>query len=73
MVSYNTIGSPMLLVSHTPPKPAKIVLVVTGPAKHAIVRRALEGPVGPPVPASFLQAAEGDVTVVVDRSAWGDV
>jgi glucosamine-6-phosphate deaminase len=50
-----------------------IVLVVTGPAKHAIVRRALEGPVGPTVPASFLQAAEGDVTVVVDRSAWGDV
>jgi 6-phosphogluconolactonase/glucosamine-6-phosphate isomerase/deaminase len=49
------------------------VLVVTGPAKHAIVRRALEGPVGPTVPASFLQAAEGDVTVVVDRSAWGDV
>ena len=49
-----------------------IVLVVSGLGKRAIVHRLLEGPVGPSVPASFLQTAEGDVTVVVDRSAWGN-
>jgi 6-phosphogluconolactonase/glucosamine-6-phosphate isomerase/deaminase len=49
-----------------------IVMVVSGAIKRAIVHRALEGPVGPEVPASFLQTAEAEVTVIVDRSAWGD-
>jgi glucosamine-6-phosphate deaminase len=49
-----------------------IVMVVSGAIKRAIVHRALEGPVGPEVPASFLQMAEAEVTVIVDRAAWGD-
>jgi glucosamine-6-phosphate deaminase len=48
-----------------------IVLVVSGAGKREIVHRALEGPVEPAVPASFLQQAGTDVTVVVDRAAWG--
>ena len=48
------------------------MLVVSGAGKRAIVHDALEGPVGPEVPASFLREAEADVTVIVDRAAWGD-
>lgn len=48
----------------------RIVLLVSGAAKHEIVRRALEGPVGEDVPASFLREAHGAVTVFVDRAAW---
>jgi len=47
-----------------------VLLVVSGAAKHAILRRALEGPVGPDVPASFLQDGAGDAIVIADRSAW---
>jgi glucosamine-6-phosphate deaminase len=47
-----------------------ILLVVSGVAKHAIVHAALEGPVGPEVPASFLRESGADVTVVLDRAAW---
>jgi len=50
----------------------QIVMVVSGAIKRAIVHRALDGPVGPEVPASFLRTAEADVTVIVDRAAWGD-
>ena len=50
----------------------EIVLLVSGSAKRGIVRRALEGPVDPDVPASFLREAGADVTVVVDRDAWGE-
>jgi 6-phosphogluconolactonase/glucosamine-6-phosphate isomerase/deaminase len=46
------------------------VLLVGGDRKRGIVHEALEGPVGPAVPASFLQTAEGDVTAIVDRAAW---
>lgn len=49
-----------------------ILLVVSGAAKRSIVHRALQGPVGPDVPASFLRESGADVTVVVDRSAWGE-
>ena len=49
----------------------RIVLVVSGEGKHEIVREVVDGPVVPAVPASYLQEAEGDVTVVVDRAAWG--
>jgi len=48
----------------------RIVLLVSGASKHAIVRRALEGPVGQDVPASFLRQARGSVSVLVDRAAW---
>ena len=50
----------------------QVVLVASGEVKRAIVRRALEGPVEPEVPASLLRTAEADVTVIVDRAAWGD-
>ncbi|MBI3647700.1 MAG: glucosamine-6-phosphate deaminase [Actinobacteria bacterium] len=49
-----------------------IVLVVSGKSKREIAHRALEGPVGPGVPASFLQEAASGVTVIVDRAAWGN-
>ena len=49
-----------------------IVLVVSGESKRAIVHQALEGPIEPWVPASFLRATDADVTVIVDRAAWGD-
>lgn len=48
----------------------RIVLLVAGASKHAIVRRALEGPVREDVPASFVREARGSVTVLVDRAAW---
>lgn len=48
-----------------------VVLVVSGTSKGTIVHRALEGTVGPDVPASFLQHAAGDVHLIVDRAAWG--
>ncbi|HEX3301113.1 MAG TPA: glucosamine-6-phosphate deaminase [Actinomycetota bacterium] len=48
----------------------RILLLVAGASKHAIVRRALEGPVGEDVPASFVREARGSVTVVVDHAAW---
>jgi glucosamine-6-phosphate deaminase len=47
-----------------------IMLLVAGASKHTIVRRALEGPVGEDVPASFVREARGSVTVLVDRAAW---
>jgi glucosamine-6-phosphate deaminase len=50
----------------------QVVLVVSGKVKRAIVHRVLEGPAGPEVPASLLRTAEADVTVIVDRAAWGD-
>ncbi len=45
------------------------LLVASGPAKRAILRRAVEGPVIPEVPASYLQQA-ANVTVIADRAAW---
>ena len=47
----------------------KILLLVSGGHKHDILRRTLQGPVTPEVPASYLQTAE-DVTVLADRAAW---
>jgi glucosamine-6-phosphate deaminase len=49
-----------------------IVLVVVGGSKREILARALDGPIGPDVPASFLRRAAGDVTVIADREALGD-
>jgi len=48
-----------------------IVLVVSGASKRAIVHEVLEGPIVPEVPASFLRKTDADVTVIVDRAAWG--
>jgi glucosamine-6-phosphate deaminase len=60
-----TMGMRHLLAART------ILLLVSGRSKRRIVHRALEDDIGPDVPASFLREAEGDVTVVVDRAAWG--
>lgn len=46
----------------------KLLLVANGPAKAAIVKEALYGPVTPQVPASILQF-HPDVTVIVDPEA----
>lgn len=60
-----TMGLRLLLSART------IIVVVSGRGKRAIVHEALEGPVGPEVPASFLQVTKAHVTVIVDRAAWG--
>lgn len=49
----------------------RTILVVTGAGKRAILRRTLEGPVTPDVPASYLRTIEG-VRVYADRAAMGD-
>jgi glucosamine-6-phosphate deaminase len=46
-----------------------IVLIVSGAHKRDILRQALEGPVTPDVPASWLQQAP-NVTVIADEAAW---
>jgi glucosamine-6-phosphate deaminase len=45
------------------------LLVVSGAHKRDILRRALEGPISPEVPASYLRQASG-VVVLADRAAW---
>jgi glucosamine-6-phosphate deaminase len=45
------------------------LLLVSGAHKHDTLRRAVEGPVTPDVPASYLQEA-ANVTVIADRAAW---
>lgn len=47
----------------------RILVVAIGAHKHAILRRAVEGPVGPEVPASWLQGSPR-ATVIADRAAW---
>ncbi len=59
-----TLGLRPLLASR------RILLLASGPRKREIVHRALDGPMGDDVPASFLRRAEGEVTVIVDRAAW---
>lgn len=59
-----TLGMPHLLSART------VVLVIAGGGKRDIARRALTGPIGPEVPASFLQ--QTDAAVIVDRDAWGE-
>jgi glucosamine-6-phosphate deaminase len=60
-----TIGMAPLLAART------ILLVVSGASKCEILRRALDGPVTPSVPASYLRRA-GRVVVVADADAWPD-
>jgi glucosamine-6-phosphate deaminase len=61
-----TMGLSQLLSART------IVLVVSGASKRAILHEVLEGPIVPEVPASFLRKTDADVTMIVDRAAWGD-
>jgi len=61
-----TVGLRALLSART------IVLLVSGRGKNEIVHRVIEGPIGPEVPASFLQEAGDAVTVFADLAAWGD-
>jgi glucosamine-6-phosphate deaminase len=49
-----------------------IVLVVSGEHKREVLQRALDGPMTPDVPASYLQAAPA-VRVVADRAAGARV
>ena len=48
-----------------------VLLVVSGHAKRDILHRAMRGPIEPSVPGSLLRRAEGEVTVLADRAAWG--
>jgi glucosamine-6-phosphate deaminase len=48
----------------------QVVLLASGPAKAEIVKRALQGPASPAVPASALQL-HGDVVAVLDEGAAG--
>lgn len=48
----------------------RILLVVSGAHKRAVLHRVLEGPASPEVPASYLRLAR-DVTVLADRAALG--
>jgi glucosamine-6-phosphate deaminase len=50
----------------------RIVLLASGEAKREIVHRALEGPIEPAVPASFLRECDAEVVAIVDRAAWGE-
>lgn len=48
------------------------LMLVSGAGKAEILRRALTGPVGPDVPASYLQRQES-VTIIADRAALAGV
>jgi glucosamine-6-phosphate deaminase len=48
----------------------RILLLAAGVSKRAVTRPALEGPITPELPASFLQRAAGAVTAIVDQAAW---
>ncbi len=47
----------------------QILLIVSGAHKRDILARALNGPMTPDVPASYLQQAQ-NVTIIADRAAW---
>jgi glucosamine-6-phosphate deaminase len=59
-----TMGMAQLLAAR------QILLIVSGKQKQEILRQALQGPVTPEVPASYLQQAP-NVTVIADRDASG--
>jgi glucosamine-6-phosphate deaminase len=58
-----TVGMVPLLASRA------CVLLASGSSKADILRQAMRGPVGPHLPASFLQE-HGNLTVIADRAAW---
>lgn len=49
-------------------KAGKIIVVVSGETKAAILKEAFFGPITPQVPASVLQL-HNDITIVADREA----
>jgi glucosamine-6-phosphate deaminase len=51
----------------------QIVLIASGPGKAEAVRRALEGEIGPDVPASFLRLAGSRLEVVIDQDAAAEL
>jgi glucosamine-6-phosphate deaminase len=57
-----TVGPRTLLAAR------ELLLIVTGPEKAAALQRALEGPIGPDVPASLMRA-HPCLTVLCDRDA----
>jgi glucosamine-6-phosphate deaminase len=59
-----TVGMAVLLAAR------RILLLVAGGHKREILRRVVQGPVTPDVPASFLQRI-ANVTIIADRTAWG--
>ncbi len=58
-----TAGMDLLLAAK------RTILLVSGPHKHAILRRVVEEQPTPDVPASYLQGVDG-VTILADRAAW---
>ena len=58
-----TCGMDLLLAAR------RTLLLVSGTHKHQILRRAIEGPQTPDVPASYLQSIP-NVTVLADQAAW---
>jgi glucosamine-6-phosphate deaminase len=60
-----TAGMSVLLAAR------QTLLVVSGAHKRAILRRAVEGPITPNVPASYLQRAD-NVTILADKAAWDE-
>lgn len=58
-----TLGMSPLLAAR------RVLLVVSGAHKHAILRLTVEGPKSPDVPASWLQD-HPQATVIADRAAW---
>jgi glucosamine-6-phosphate deaminase len=58
-----TCGMDLLLAAR------QTLLLVSGTHKHQILRRTIEGPQTPDVPASYLQWAS-NVTVLADKAAW---
>ena len=51
-------------------KARRIIVLASGPAKTAALRKMMEGPVTDMCPASRLQE-HPDVTLICDRAAWG--
>ncbi|MEJ7839221.1 MAG: glucosamine-6-phosphate deaminase [Thermomicrobiales bacterium] len=51
----------------------KILLLVSGAHKNTVLRHAITGPVSDLLPASQLQSVSGNVTILADNAAWGDI
>lgn len=51
----------------------KILLLVSGAHKNTVLRQAISGPVSDLLPASHLQSVSGNVTILADDAAWGDI
>jgi len=58
-----TAGMDVLLAAR------QILLLVSGTRKRGVLRRTIEGPIAPALPASYLRRAP-NVTVIADEAAW---